>query len=80
MTINACNRRRKFDLTIENVIFEKGVRNNWHFHPGGQILLCTKGIGYYQEKRKPAQLLKVGNVIQILPDVVHWPIVHQYYL
>lgn len=64
--------KENFDLTICNLTFEPGVRNNWHSHPGGQILLCTKGKGYYQEKGKPIQLLKVGDVIQILPDIVHW--------
>lgn len=64
--------KENFDATIGNVVFEPGVRNNWHSHPGGQILLCTKGTGYYQEKGKPIQLLNVGDVVEILPDVVHW--------
>lgn len=64
--------KENFDLTIGNVIFEPGVRNNWHSHPGGQILLCTKGQGYYQEKDKPIQLLNVGDVVEIHTDVVHW--------
>lgn len=63
---------QNFDTTIGNVTFEPGVRNNWHSHPGGQILLCTKGKGYYQEKGKPIQLLNEGDVVQIRPDVVHW--------
>ena len=37
---------------IGNVVFEPGARNYWHKHPGGQILLVTDGIGYYQEKSK----------------------------
>lgn len=61
-----------FDATVANVSFEAGVRNNWHSHPGGQILLCTKGIGYYQEKGKPIQLLHVGDVVEISPNIVHW--------
>ncbi|MGM5629923.1 cupin domain-containing protein [Apibacter raozihei] len=61
-----------FDLTIGNVVFEPGVRNNWHSHPGGQILLCTDGEGYYQEKGQPIRLLHKGDVVEILPNVVHW--------
>jgi quercetin dioxygenase-like cupin family protein len=57
---------------IGNVIFEPGARNNWHTHPGGQILIATDGIGYYQEKGKPIQLLRKGDVINIPPDIVHW--------
>lgn len=61
-----------FDTTVGTVIFEAGVRNNWHSHPGGQILIATKGEGYYQEKGKPIQALKVGDVVEILPNVIHW--------
>lgn len=63
---------KDFDVVIGNVIFEPGVRNSWHSHPGGQILLCTTGEGYYQEKGKPIQLIKKGDVVEILPDIVHW--------
>jgi quercetin dioxygenase-like cupin family protein/quinol monooxygenase YgiN len=61
-----------FDCSIYNVTFAKGCRNSWHSHPGGQILLCTAGEGYYQEKGKPAWRIKAGDVVEILPDVVHW--------
>ena len=57
---------------VGNVVFEPGARNNWHRHPGGQVLLVTDGTGYYQEKDKPIQLLRKGDVVNILPDVVHW--------
>lgn len=60
------------DCTVGNVTFAPGCHNNWHSHPGGQILLCTAGEGYYQEKGKPVQLLKPGDVVKILPDVIHW--------
>ena len=40
-------------VTIGNVTFEPGCRNNWHIHHaeegGGQILLVTAGRGWYQE-------------------------------
>ena len=55
-----------------SVTFEPGARNNWHTHPAGQILLVTDGVGYFQEKGKPIQLLQKGDVINILPDVEHW--------
>jgi quercetin dioxygenase-like cupin family protein len=57
---------------IGNVVFEAGARNNWHTHPGGQILIVTHGRGFYQEKGKPIQLLEKGDVVKILPGVVHW--------
>lgn len=63
---------RIFNCVMGNVIFEAGARNNWHRHPGGQILIVTEGVGYYQEKGKAIQLIQKGDVIKILPDVVHW--------
>jgi quercetin dioxygenase-like cupin family protein len=61
-----------FNCSIGNVTFEPGARNNWHTHPGGQILIVTEGTGYCQEKGKPIQLLRKGDVVKILPDVEHW--------
>lgn len=57
---------------ISNVVFEPGARNYWHTHPAGQILICTEGIGFYQEKGKPVQTLRAGDVVKILPAVEHW--------
>lgn len=60
-------------VTIGNVTFEPGCRNNWHIHhKGGQILLCTAGRGYYQEWGKEAQELHPGDVMNIPPEVKHW--------
>jgi quercetin dioxygenase-like cupin family protein len=61
-----------FNTQIGNVVFEPGARNNWHTHPGGQILIGTVGVGYYQEKGKPIQVIRKGDVITIPPEVVHW--------
>lgn len=60
------------DCTVGNVTFAPGVRNSWHSHPGGQVLLCTSGEGRYQEKGKPVQMLRPGDVVKIAPNVVHW--------
>ena len=57
---------------IGNVVFEPGARNNWHTHGGGQVLIVTDGVGYYQEKGKPIQIIRKGDVVTIAPDVVHW--------
>jgi len=55
-----------------NVTFEPMARTNWHSHPGGQILLITEGQGYYKAQGQPARLLGKGDVVEILPNVVHW--------
>ena len=60
------------DCTVGNVTFAPGVRNSWHSHPGGQILICTSGEGRYQEKGKPVQVLRPSDVVKIAPNVVHW--------
>jgi len=61
-----------FNTSIGNVTFEPKARTNWHKHPGGQILLVTDGMGYYQEKDKSVQLIKKGNIVRIPPDTEHW--------
>ncbi len=60
------------NTVIGNVVFEAGARNNWHRHPGGQILIATAGQGYYQEKGHPVEILNKGDVVCILPGIVHW--------
>lgn len=62
----------EWNCPIGNVTFAPGARNNWHKHPGGQILLCTNGRGWYQEYGKPAQELHPGDVVKIPADVRHW--------
>ena len=62
----------QLNCQIANVVFEAGCRNNWHSHGGGQILIVTSGTGYYQEQGKPIQILNPGDVINVLPGIVHW--------
>ena len=61
-----------YNASIGNVTFEPKARTNWHKHPGGQILLVTEGIGWYQEKGKTAQRIQKGDVVKIPPDAEHW--------
>lgn len=57
---------------VGNVTFEPGARTKWHSHPGGQILLVTAGVGYYQEKGQPKKILRKGDAIKCPPNVPHW--------
>lgn len=63
-------------IGIANVTFEAGCRNNWHIHKatkgGGQILMVTKGEGWYQEEGKAPQKLKVGDIVNIPVGIKHW--------
>ena len=63
-------------LSLFNVTFEPGCRNNWHIHHavkgGGQILICIAGEGWYQEEGKELISLKPGMVITIPANVKHW--------
>lgn len=61
-----------FHCPVGNVTFEPGCRNHWHKHPGGQILLCVSGEGYYQERGGGIQKLHPGDVVRIAPNVEHW--------
>lgn len=60
------------DCNVYNVTFAPGTRNNWHSHAVGQILLCTEGEGWYQEKGKDAQRLRPGSVVNIPANTMHW--------
>lgn len=63
-------------VTIGNVTFEPGCRNNWHIHHadkgGGQMLLITAGKGWYQEWGKKARVLCPGDIVHIPAGVKHW--------
>lgn len=63
---------RELNVPMFNVTFAPGCRNSWHSHKGGQILIATAGIGYYQEKGQPARRLFPGDIVEIASDVEHW--------
>lgn len=52
--------------------FAPNSRLDWHFHPGGQILIITEGTGYYQEKGLAKRIVHKGDIIKCQPNVVHW--------
>ncbi|RYC67813.1 cupin domain-containing protein [Spirosoma sordidisoli] len=60
------------DCIVSSVTFDPKARTFWHTHPNGQLLVVTKGIGFYQEKGKPARLIREGDSVTIPPMVEHW--------
>ena len=60
------------DFSAGSVTFEPTARTNWHTHPRGQVLLVIEGSGYYQEKGKPARIIKKGDVVNIPENLEHW--------
>lgn len=59
-------------VTVAHVTYEKGCRNDWHSHHGGQLVLALSGKGWHQEAGKPAVPVRPGDVIEIGPGVKHW--------
>lgn len=63
-------------MSISNVTFEPGCRNNWHIHHassgGGQILLATAGSGWYQAEGQEPISLVPGTVVQVPAGTKHW--------
>lgn len=61
------------EVSVANVTFEPGCRNNWHIHHGVcQILIAVGGRGYYQEWDKELQELNPGDVVYVAPGTKHW--------
>lgn len=63
---------KNYDASVYNVTFAAGTRNSWHAHDVGQILLCTQGEGYYQERGKNARRLRPGDIVEIPANTEHW--------
>lgn len=61
-----------FTYNISSASFPATKRLAWHYHPGGQVLIITDGVGFYQERGKPKQIVRKGEVIKCMPNVEHW--------
>lgn len=61
-----------FTFSLAQAVYAPGAKLDWHIHPGGQYLLITEGTGYYQERGKPGQVLRKGNIVKCLPGIEHW--------
>ncbi len=57
---------------VGSVTFAPGARTSWHSHPAGQIILALDGVGYYQEKGKPVEIIGKGEVVKCPHNIPHW--------
>ena len=62
--LNPLTKPGESSISIANVTFEPGCRNNWHIHH------ATKDGG--QEEGKEARSLKPGDIVVIPANVKHW--------
>ena len=60
------------NCTMGRVSFQPMARTNWHKHPGGQMLLVTEGIAFYQERGGKKRVLHKGEAVTCSPNVEHW--------
>lgn len=61
-----------FNIPVASVTFEPAARTFWHSHGGGQGIIAIDGVGYYQEKGKPIQILRKGDAVKCPSDTPHW--------
>lgn len=61
-----------FNHNVVLATFEAGAKLNWHSHKEGQQLIVLSGLGHYQEKGKPIQPMRPGNIINCTPNTLHW--------
>ena len=65
-------RDKNDDFSVGSLTYEPGTRSNWHTHPKGQVLIIIEGEGFFQEKGKPAQAIKKGDVVNAKENTEHW--------
>ncbi|MBM9616572.1 cupin domain-containing protein [Desulfobulbus rhabdoformis] len=54
------------------VTFQPGARTNWHYHPAGQHMVVTSGVGLTGTRDGKILSFKAGEAIWCPPDVDHW--------
>lgn len=55
-----------------HVRFTPGARTAWHFHPHGQVLYVTEGVGYVCRRGGEPQEIRQGDTVFIEPGEEHW--------
>jgi quercetin dioxygenase-like cupin family protein len=59
-------------LCIYSVHFSPGARTAWHYHPFGQILHVSEGVGRVQRRHGPIEEVGTGGIIIAEPGEWHW--------
>lgn len=59
-------------VTGAYVTFEPGARSNWHFHPTGQHLVVTDGVGRTGTVDGRVEEFKTGDMLWCPAGVKHW--------
>lgn len=54
------------------VTFQPGARTAWHYHPAGQHMIITAGVGLTGTRDGTIITFKAGEAIWCPPDVDHW--------
>lgn len=55
-----------------HVRFTPGARTAWHYHPKGQTLYVTDGIGLVGSREGGVKEIRPGDVVYIEPNEEHW--------
>nr|WP_321469121.1 cupin domain-containing protein [uncultured Desulfobulbus sp.] len=54
------------------VTFQPGARTNWHFHPAGQHMIVTSGVGLTGTRDGKILKFKAGDAIWCPANIDHW--------
>jgi quercetin dioxygenase-like cupin family protein len=54
------------------VHFTPGARTAWHTHPNGQTIWVTEGIGLFQSRGGPVEVIRPGDRVFFEPGENHW--------
>ena len=57
---------------MNHVLFAPGARTHWHWHPVGQTLHCTAGVGLVVTRSGEVLTLEPGRTVWIPPREEHW--------
>jgi quercetin dioxygenase-like cupin family protein len=60
------------DASVAHVHFPPGVRTDWHFHAGQQILWFIEGEGEVSLREGAPTRCVVGDIVRVDGGVSHW--------